>query len=254
METSTEPRGLPGGGSDLFHRDRDDDGSGILRDIQGRSALLVAFGGIAQGLGVPVFEFFRSLSAMDCDKVFIRDKHQAWYHRGVDDDIETIDALRGELTAITSRRGYSRVCFLGNSMGGYAAILFGLMVGADAILAFAPQTFVDRKHRWLHRDRRWKRQIRGVHRAPNKRADLLDLQPLVRRYSHSSVCVRVFYATDCRLDRVHADRLANIRNVELNPLDEGRHQVVKVLRRNGVLQRLLNESLIGPSGTPVVQP
>lgn len=35
---------------------------GILIDFNGRKNLLVLFGGIHQGLGMPVFEFFNSIS------------------------------------------------------------------------------------------------------------------------------------------------------------------------------------------------
>lgn len=58
---------------------------GKLEEFNGNKNLLVSFGGIAQGLGMPVFEFFNSISDIPCDKIFLRDFHQAWYQKGVDE-------------------------------------------------------------------------------------------------------------------------------------------------------------------------
>lgn len=42
--------------------------------------LLVSFGGVAQGIIVPKFEFKRSASGLSAKLLFIRDLSQSWYH------------------------------------------------------------------------------------------------------------------------------------------------------------------------------
>lgn len=65
--------------------------SGRLEDFKGNKNLFVSFGSIMQGLGMPVFEFFNSISDITCDKVFLRDFHLAWYQKGVDDELDHIE-------------------------------------------------------------------------------------------------------------------------------------------------------------------
>src|SRR5690554_537187 len=98
--------------------------NGNLIDLQGNKNLLVSFGGIYQGLGIPVFEFFNSISDIECDKIFLRDFNQAWYHKGVDSNLDDMEKVIEFLRSTIRKNKYDKVCFLGNSMGGYAALLF----------------------------------------------------------------------------------------------------------------------------------
>lgn len=67
---------------------------GILIDTtEINDKLLISFGGIRQGMGIPVVEFFNSLKDAKCDKIFVRDFHQMWYHKGVNKDILSIPDL-----------------------------------------------------------------------------------------------------------------------------------------------------------------
>src|SRR5437773_9754370 len=45
------------------------------------STLLVAFGGINRGVGMPLFEFKRITEPLGVKRLFVRDPRQAWYHR-----------------------------------------------------------------------------------------------------------------------------------------------------------------------------
>jgi hypothetical protein len=47
------------------------------------TTLLVAFGGMAGQLGMPPFEFFKATGGIPVKRLFVRDLHQAWYHRGI---------------------------------------------------------------------------------------------------------------------------------------------------------------------------
>ncbi|MGH2980266.1 MAG: hypothetical protein ACRDLQ_11620 [Solirubrobacterales bacterium] len=53
---------------------------GMLYDVEPESErLIVVFGGLAGGLGMPPFEFFRTLSEVDVKTVFVRDS--GWLER-----------------------------------------------------------------------------------------------------------------------------------------------------------------------------
>lgn len=50
---------------------------GVYEDLENRENLLVTFGGVNQGIGIPVFEFMKSTELLKCDKIFFRDFSQA---------------------------------------------------------------------------------------------------------------------------------------------------------------------------------
>lgn len=52
--------------------------------ISGSKKLYVIFGGIAAGLNMPPFEFFKSAQILNENKLFLRDLHQCWYHKSLD--------------------------------------------------------------------------------------------------------------------------------------------------------------------------
>ncbi|MEQ8925264.1 MAG: alpha/beta hydrolase [Fulvivirga sp.] len=214
----------------------------IYEAFNGSSKLLVSFGGIRQGLGIPVFEFFNSLSTVDCDKLFIRDFNQAWYHQGVDSRYSSIDALKDYLAQLIKENEYARVCFIGNSMGGYAAILLGAMLNVNVVLAFAPQTFINKLKRLLHWDHRWPREMKGLHFDKNKNPELFDLKKVLKSIDFKTE-IKVYYSNQYRLDKVHAKQLKNFKQVELIGMQEGDHEIVRVLRDSGKLLSIISSSL-----------
>ncbi len=82
------------------------------------------FGGIAAGIAIPVFEFYSASKIIDEHKLFIRDFAQCWYQDGLPsiskDVYSTARYLKKQIEKINPDKTY----FVGNSMGGYAAILF----------------------------------------------------------------------------------------------------------------------------------
>lgn len=83
------------------------------------------------------FDFLNSAIRVSTDALMIRDTRNLWYHGGVEglgtDPLQMADAIE----KFTSQ--YSEVVTLGSSMGGYAALLFGHLLGADKTIAVVPQ-------------------------------------------------------------------------------------------------------------------
>ena len=115
--------------------------------------------------------FFNAVHAVDVDalweglpitttplvhRVWLRDRRASFYLRGVqglgDSFPETVSALRRMLV----RLGARRLVTVGSSSGGWAALTFGILLGADVILGFgAPTTGLPEHVREI-----------GDHRAP----------------------------------------------------------------------------------------
>ena len=105
--------------------------------------LFILFGGKNSGFGIPPFEFVNSLKILKHHKIFLRDFRQTWYHSGLtghtSDIPETVSLITQRIREINPRE----TTLIGNSMGGFAAILFAKLIGGNCkAVAFAPQTFI----------------------------------------------------------------------------------------------------------------
>jgi hypothetical protein len=199
--------------------------------------LLVAFGGLNRQIGIPPFEFMRLTGDTPVKKLFVRDPRQAWYHRGLPGYSGTLEET---FAAIGERiDGAGRTVFTGNSAGGYAALLFGAQLQADAIICFAPQTTL-RMHE-LHAigDRRWDDHLRPLFKAGVMDERWLDLRALPR-----NPAARVYFDEGLEVDRLHAERIASV--AQLHPeRGVGDHNLVSVMRDRGELAAILGAALAG---------
>jgi hypothetical protein len=215
----------------------------VVLDLETTSpTLLVLFGGIAGGVSMPVFEFFRLTSGFPAKKAFLRDPRRGWYQLGIPGVGDSPADVHAFLSAVIERARAERVVMAGASAGGFAALLFGSWCEADEVIAFSPQTFVDAENRRLAGDSRWPEQIDALHQATNGRAatfDLIDVLPVAPGRTRYQVHV----STDDPLDLIHARRIAGRGGVEIVEHERGGHRLVKTLRDRGLLQPMLLEAL-----------
>jgi pimeloyl-ACP methyl ester carboxylesterase len=215
----------------------------VLIEDNKSKTLLVAFGGIRVNSIKSPFEFLNILKDnQTTDKIFIRDIHQVWYQKGLADDIQNLSDIADYLKNIISSKKYTNVVFIGNSMGGYAAILLGTLLGVNKIIAFSPQTFIGRFRRLLNLDRRWRKQINNVHANAYKQPEYFDLKPVLKKGNNNS-SIEIWYCKTHRLDRLHAERLKKAPNVQLNPVFEGGHNFIKKFRDTGQLHEIITNSV-----------
>lgn len=206
----------------------------------GSKTLLITFAGISGAIGLYPFEFFKTTQGFDIDKIFIRDLEQAWYHKGMKGISDSIETTAKYLKSIIKSHNYKKVVCLGNSMGGYAAIVIGHLIKADTVLAFAPQTFLDTKNRQKYGDNRWKEQISALPKEIDKK--YLDLSKLLIS-SNDKTKINIYYSLDERIDVEHVDKIKKFKNINLYPYKDGGHQLVQLLRKSGHLYRILRNSL-----------
>lgn len=219
------------------YADRTDDNP-VYEEINRDSrCLYVVFGGLSGGLAMPRFEFCQSLQIVEQSKIFVRDHAQCWYQvglPGIADDVRGVaDFLRGRIADLRPER----TVFLGNSMGGFAAILIACLLGEGRAIAFAPQTFVSPTARLLYRDGRWRRSVWKMYARCLAKRCLFDLRPHVARAPN--VDVDIYVSSDCRLDALHAGRLSHLANVSVRTFPSGGHGLVRHLRDEGRLGDVL---------------
>ncbi|RKY21250.1 MAG: hypothetical protein DRQ55_04915 [Planctomycetota bacterium] len=206
--------------------------------------LLVTFGGLKGApMGLPPFEFKGLSAGLEVKRLFVRDPAQAWYQRGLPGVAADVDGVAQHLTRRIAASGAERVVMVGNSMGGYAALLFGARLDVHAVLAFAPQTFLGRVRRWLHRDGRWTRQLRGAWSSPSLQRGNLDLRRAIPRAGPRRCRIQIHYGRDEQLDALHAERLARLPRVAVHGHATGGHALVRSLRDSGQLAQILGDVL-----------
>jgi len=187
---------------------------------------------------MPPFEFLKVTREVPASRIFVRDLNQAWYFKGLTPEINSIEKtaafLREKIESLKPRI----TVFTGNSAGGYAAILFGLLLDPDHVLAFSPQTFIDRRNRLLHWDRRWKKEVREVYKYSLPQERFYDLKKVAREFS-GNCRFSLYYSPRGRVDAAHCNRMRTLQNFSIYfDARAEEHGIVKYLRDTGKLREI----------------
>lgn len=207
--------------------------------------LYILFGGIAAGMGMPPFEFCKASKILEENKIFIRDYAQCWYQCGLPgigkNAFEVGCFLKKKIECI----GPEDLFFIGNSMGGYAAISFASMIGYGKVIAFSPQTFISPFKLLIYRDGRWKRQIFNTYKATffRRPKPILDIKRQIER-NGSGYTVMIHVSTNDKLDLLHAQRIEKFKNIFIHKYDVAGHDLVKYLRDTNKLESILRNATI----------
>ena len=208
--------------------------------------LLLAFGGLQGRIGMPPFEFLRLTGEFPVKRLFVRDVRQAWYHRGTPEHGDTIEEVAESLGELISSHGVERLVTAGNSAGGYAALLFGALLGAHTALCFAPQTTLDLASLEELGDHRWDETLVPLVEAGEIEERWADLAVAIPRSRRGETRYNVYFDDSLRVDRLHAERLLGLDGLRLYRFGHGRHHLVRALREVGALERILRTALQVP--------
>ncbi|HEX3432921.1 MAG TPA: hypothetical protein VHT25_02545 [Solirubrobacteraceae bacterium] len=222
--------------------------SPVQQEMQSESrTLLVAFGGLRGRIDVPPFEFLALTGDFPIKRLYVRDLDQAWYHRGAPRTrARNLEELAGVLLEIVAAQEVDRIVTIGNSSGGYAALAFGTLLGADTVLAFAPQTVIDPETMEAMDDRRWLDKLatlddRGA--LDHAWTDLAVALPGARR---SPTRYQIYFDDSHRVDRLHAEHLRDVEGVRLYRFGKGGHYLVNRMRASGALERVVRNAVGAP--------
>ncbi len=201
------------------------------------------FGGIASGIVMPPFEFYQSSKITNDSKIFFRDLSQTWYQNGLPELGHSILSIQEYIEQMISAQKPEKIYFIGNSMGGYAAILFSALIGKGTAIAFAPQTFISPYLRFKYHDHRWKDNIAHTYKTSFFKKKSWDLKKLLlKKKGHQKI--HIFVSRDDTLDLIHARHLANLPCVSLFEFRQGGHGVVKYLKDIGKLPEIMSGNYI----------
>lgn len=203
----------------------------IKRDANAPVRVLV-FASQGVGMGLPPKQFFNAFEGKAAEIIFFKDFRQCWYQRGllgltndVPATVEHIKSILGD-----DPRPISTV---GASSGGFAALLFGSMLGAEKIVAFSPQSHITE---------------RVFKRFQSEDSDIEDLQ-LDSKYADLKVILQehplkgsadLYFARRAPHDAAEAQRIEGFPGVNLHPIEWNGHNTARVLRNRGDLEGIIN--------------
>lgn len=214
-----------------------------------RPTLLIAFGGLAGKLGMPAFEFFNLTSRLrEINKIFLRDTQRLWYQVGLPGVGGDPHAIASYLQQYTRHPSTRRVIAIGNSGGGYAALLFGHMLAADDVHAFSPKTFLNPIWRIAALDvPSWRNflQMTRLWSFARRYPEFLDLRERLSAAPAQNTQFHIYYSSKHRPDRLQAVRMNQVPGVRLHPFVTRGHDLIRQLKQSGELSRILERAING---------
>jgi len=211
-----------------------------------QNVLLLVFGGFAQMIGMPFFEFNKITSGLGLvNKIYLRDIHRLWYHHGLPSVGNDIDAIASFLQQYTNHPSIRKTIVIGNSGGGYAALLFGYILEADEVHAFSPKTFIDPIKRIINYDIPPKSGITYLFRLfLHGQRKYFDLKKVFLASAPKKGGFHIYFAENSRIDHLQATRMRSIPGIHLQPFRYDRHNLINILKRRGKLRKIIEQAIL----------
>jgi hypothetical protein len=204
----------------------------------------------------PRFDFFGRTKKLEkrfgltFNRLLVRDLANAWYHRGVPGLGTHVDEVATTLRSLIRSIHPSEVITIGQSAGGYAAIMFGMLLKADRIVAFGPLSYLNPEEAIRYGDHRFLSVMEGLQADPPKSGyyDLTELRNALQFQGALDVIFGTHPGNDDgvsgNLDAIHALRLARLANVSLHPYPESGDPIVQWLIDHEQIDDLLTALLV----------
>ena len=238
-------------------------GDDVLVDrIVPGAPLVIAFGFVSW-TSRPAFDFYGRLrkleqvSGQPLNKILVRDSGNAWYHRQIAGLGNHVDETAQALRELVRRIAPSQLTTLGQSMGAYAAVMYGLLLDAQQIVAFGPLSFLDVQQARLYHELRWLPVMESLAQDPPL-SGYYDLAALCRARATEHTQLHLVFGTrpdavnsgasaseSVNLDAMHAQRLAAFGRCTLHPFPHSGHAVVQHLIDTKRINGLLASCILG---------
>ena len=236
--------------------------------------LVIAFGFVSWTTR-PAFDFFGRLKKLEqasgqhLNKILVRDSANAWYHRRIAGLGGHVDETAQALGDLVRRIAPGAVTTLGQSMGAYAAVMYGLLLDVQQIVAFGPLSFLDVEQARLYHELRWLPVMESLAQDPPL-SGYYDLAALCRARAAQRTHMHLVFGTrpyaarpdaagageSVNLDAMHAQRLAAFGRCTLHPYPQSGHAVVQHLidtkRINGLLASCILGLTLAPEAMPEI--
>jgi len=212
--------------------------------VPGSGALIVSFSGLTGVFNEDrPFDFFMTTNVLGYNRIMVRDPDGSFYLKGIDANgfDHLVSRLRDDIESIKPQR----TIFIGPSSGAYAAVLFGHLLGADYVHAFAPRGHFRPLKAFLQRDfksliNRSPLMLKLPWNLPPEHRQYLDLKPLLQGGPKPQTKM-VLHACAYCIDARRVQYLADCPGITIFLYPCDCHNVARVLVKSGCLLELLLE-------------
>jgi hypothetical protein len=201
---------------------------------EGADAVVFAFCGGAHRLGMPLCIAHRWLARLPAHVVYLRDFHRTCYLQGITSLGPGREATAAALREIAASLGARHIACLGNSGGVFAALLYGLDLGAAAVVGLSGPTNLSPGFNTHLRLANLARRLAAAGHDVE-----IDLRGSYARSSAPPKTLLTFGAENWD-DQIQAGYMAGLPSVTLAPIAGVRdHNIATALARMGELPRTL---------------
>lgn len=211
---------------------------------EGARTALITFGSFTNpGRSEPSYAFVNTVlrikktKKIKFDSYYLRSKSNDWYMSGFSGAESFLDSCE-QIAKICA--GYDHAIFLGNSMGGYGACVFGIIVQASLILAFSPQTRFDKHFSEKIGEKRWLNEfsaMRQTHPVDNRA--VRAVWP-----AENGTQARVYVGSECPQDVAYANELIGLKKAQIVSVPASGHDLVHDLRATGRLEEIIHGGIM----------
>ena len=211
------------------------------------SSLVISFGSNGRISddedNTPLFNFRSALKPYsDFDKLYIRDLNRMYYMEGLVNCAPSISELQSLIENFKYSKQYKTVITMGASSGGFAALLYGNLIGADKIIAFNPQTVLSTEKDTLIQDSLFAVDRAKFLRSQNKDdkfyQQCLNLKNFIPFASKTIIHYSKY--SHNQIDKRYAEYIEHP-NCQIIGHDSSTHLLALELREKNILNRLLED-------------
>ena len=211
-----------------------------LDGTAGSKTMIISFAVFPAPGGKSAFDFVRATNPLQVQKLFLRDPNMMWYQKGTPGVGDNVPAVAGYIRGVIARAGVMRVVMIGNSGGGFSALLFGALVGADEIHAFNPPTKL-----LAESDTSCPEQLNQLAAEQGLASPYLDLRRVLGEHLQPKTKIYIHYSRGDGRDKRHARYLAEFPNVQLVQYPFVSHHVARFFAERAMLTPLLQAAVDG---------
>jgi pimeloyl-ACP methyl ester carboxylesterase len=212
----------------------------LVERVAGARRVIIVFYGVGSGFWVLAPALKRYLKPLGCHLVFVRDGRKLGHLAGIEGLGADYPSALAALRLVVEQLGATEIATMGMSLGGYAALRYGLDLGADRVLGLGAYTNVKPGEVQTNGKDALTRIARTV---PAMAIDLLPLYRAAERPPR----VALWYGADHNGDREQAERFSAVGGTELKALaDLDDHDVLRQMMSTGEIRAVTAWLVAGP--------
>ncbi|MEQ9231708.1 MAG: hypothetical protein RIF46_13575, partial [Cyclobacteriaceae bacterium] len=193
-----------------------------VREPKPRRPLFVSFGNMSDDVA---FSFTHETDEyIDVHRILVRDPSRLFYQAGLPPLTSNIPETIAYLKQLIHDMEPSRIVVFGESLGGYAAILFGTHLNADEVHAFSPITSLENRKRIV-----WKEAHDEMKSKCS--SDFYDLKKSLEQIDYQTK-INAYYDHTFEFYTFHVENIQHCQGITLHRYPFGKHNIANRLKES----------------------